>query len=60
MDLALAEAHGAGYDSERFEAEIASAESLPSYMWNAAEAICSKMNWTIQDISSKECSLHFG
>ena len=51
--LALAEAHGAGYDSERFEKEIASAESLPSYMWNAAEAICSKMNWTIQDISQK-------
>ena len=51
--LALAEAHGAGYDSERFEKEIASAESLPSYMWNAAEAICSKMNWTIQDISQR-------
>ena len=51
--LALAEAHGAGYDSERFEKEIAGAESLPSYMWNAAEAICSKMNWTIQDISQK-------
>ncbi|MGT2948842.1 Gfo/Idh/MocA family oxidoreductase [Streptococcus devriesei] len=51
--LALAEAHGAGYDVERFEREIASAESLPSYMWNAAEAICSKMNWTIQSIGQK-------
>ncbi|BAQ24851.1 NAD(P)H-dependent amine dehydrogenase family protein [Streptococcus troglodytae] len=51
--LALAEAHGVGYDSERFERDIASAESLPSYMWNAAEAICSKMNWTIQSISQK-------
>ena len=51
--LALAEAHGAGYAPDRFEKEIASAESLPSYMWNAAEAICSKMNWTIQDISQK-------
>ena len=51
--LALAEAHGAGYDVQRFEQEIASAESLPSYMWNAAEAICSKMNWTIKDISQK-------
>ena len=49
----LGRSHGAGYDSERFEKEIASAESLPSYMWNAAEAICSKMNWTIQDISQK-------
>lgn len=51
--LALAEAHGAGYDVQHFEEEIASAESLPSYMWNAAEAICSKMNWTIKDISQK-------
>lgn len=51
--LALAEAHGAGYTKERFDAEIATAESFPSYMWNAAEAICSKMNWTIKDISQK-------
>jgi 4-hydroxy-tetrahydrodipicolinate reductase len=51
--LALAEAHGAGYDLERFDKEIAQAESLPSYMWNAGEAICSKMNWTIQSISQK-------
>lgn len=51
--LALAEAHGAGYDVQRFEEESISAESLPSYMWNAAEAICSKMNWTIKDISQK-------
>ncbi|MBF0778791.1 NAD(P)H-dependent amine dehydrogenase family protein [Streptococcus cuniculi] len=51
--LALAEAHGAGYDVECFEKEIASAESFPSYMWNAAEGICSKMNWTIKDISQK-------
>ena len=51
--LALAEAHGAGYDMAKFEAEIAQAESLPSYMWNAAEGICAKMNWTIQAISQK-------
>lgn len=51
--LALAEAHGVGYDLERFNKDIASAESLPSYMWNAAEAICSKMNWTIRSISQK-------
>ncbi|SET44412.1 Dihydrodipicolinate reductase, N-terminus [Enterococcus malodoratus] len=30
--LALAEAHGAGYDLARFDKEIAQAESLPSYM----------------------------
>ena len=51
--LALAEAHGAGYDLNRFEQEIAAAESLPSYMWNAAEAICAKMNWTISSIQQK-------
>ena len=51
--LALAEAHGAGYDLNKFENEIAQAESLPSYMWNAAEGICNKMNWTIKEISQK-------
>lgn len=51
--LALSEAHGVGYDLEKFDQEIAQAESFPSYMWNAGEAICSKMNWTIQSISQK-------
>ncbi|SEI88770.1 4-hydroxy-tetrahydrodipicolinate reductase [Alkalibacterium gilvum] len=51
--LALAEAHGAGYDLDKFEKEIASAESLPSYMWNAGEALCSKLGLTIQSISQK-------
>lgn len=51
--LALAKAHGAGYDLVKFDQEIAQAESLPSYMWNAAEGICAKMNWTIQSISQK-------
>ena len=51
--LALAEAHGAGYGLKKFEDEIAQAESLPSYMWNAAEGICNKMNWTIKEISQK-------
>lgn len=51
--LALAEAHGAGYSMDKFDKEIAQAESFPSYMWNAAEGICSKMNWTIASISQK-------
>ncbi|MGO2082988.1 NAD(P)H-dependent amine dehydrogenase family protein [Vagococcus sp.] len=55
--LALAEAHGAGYPMAKFESDIAQAESLPSYMWNAAEAICSKMNWTIKSISQKNVAI---
>ena len=51
--LALAEAHGTGYSMEKFEQEIAQAESMPSYMWNAGEAICSRMNWSIASISQK-------
>ncbi len=51
--LALAEAHGVGYEITKFEKEISQAQSLPSYMWNAAEGICSKMNWTIQSVSQK-------
>lgn len=38
---------------DKFDKEIAQAESFPSYMWNAAEGICSKMNWTIASISQK-------
>lgn len=48
---ALAEAHGVGYDKERFKSEIANAADLPSYSWMAAEAICSKMNWSIKRIT---------
>lgn len=51
--LALAEAHGAGYTLDKFNKEIAQAVSFPSYMWNAAEGICAKMNWTIKSISQK-------
>lgn len=51
--IALAEAHGTGYDMEKFDKEIAQAESMPSYMWNAGEAICSRMNWSIASISQK-------
>lgn len=51
--MALALAHGTGFDLEKFDREISQAESFPSYMWNAGEAICARMNWTIQSISQK-------
>lgn len=51
--IALAHAHGTGYDLEKFDKEIGQAESFPSYMWNAGEAICARMNWTINSITQK-------
>lgn len=51
--LALAQAHGVGLTPEEFDKEIASAESFPSYMWNAAESLVAKFNWTIASISQK-------
>ncbi len=52
--IALAQAHGCDLTQEEFEAKIAHpTEFEPSYAWNAAEAICSKMGLTIKSISQK-------
>ncbi len=52
--LALAQAHGCGLTKEEFEKTLAHPkEVVPSYAWNATEAIVSKLGLTIRSISQK-------
>lgn len=52
--LALAKAHGCDLTKEEFENEIAHPETvIPSYAWNAAEAIANKLGLTVKSISQK-------
>lgn len=52
--LALAKAHGCDLTKEEFEKTLAHpTETIPSYAWNAAEAICNKLGLAIQSISQK-------
>ena len=52
--LALAEAHGCDLTKEEFERTIAHPkEVIPSYAWNASEAIASKLGLTIKSINQR-------
>lgn len=52
--LALAQAHGCDLTKEEFEKELAHpTEVVPSYAWNAAEAICNKLGLTIKSIKQE-------
>lgn len=52
--LALANAHGCDLSAEEFEKTIAHpTETIPSYAWNAAEAIVSKLGLTVKSITQK-------
>ena len=52
--LALAKAHGCDLTPEEFEKELAHpTEVVPSYAWNAASAMASKLGLTIKSINQK-------
>lgn len=52
--LALAEAHGCDLTKEEFEKTLAHpTEVVPSYAWNAAEAIANKLGLTIKSIKQE-------
>ena len=51
--IALAQVHGAGLSPEEFEEKIAKNDSLPSYMWNANQWLCSQLGWSIKSMEQK-------
>lgn len=66
--IALAEAHGAGYDLDKFDAEIAAADKIsdeernkliedgkftPSYMWNVVPWLADRFGFTLVDMKQK-------
>jgi len=51
--IALAEVHGAGLSPRDFEEKIAKNDSLPSYMWNTNEWLCSQLGLSVKSMKQK-------
>jgi 4-hydroxy-tetrahydrodipicolinate reductase len=51
--IALAEVHGAGLSASEFEERIAKNDSLPSYMWNTNEWLCSQLGLSVKSMNQK-------
>lgn len=51
--IALAEVHGAGLTIEEFDKEMVANDSLPSYVWNSNEWLCSQFGWTVKSMVQK-------
>lgn len=49
----MAEVHGVGLSPEEFEGKIAKNDSLPSYMWNTNQWLCSQLGWSIKSMEQK-------
>ncbi len=51
---ALSLAHGVGLSLEEFRATVGrETEQMPSYIWNAVEALCRKMGWPIKNLTQR-------
>lgn len=51
--IALAKVHGAGLTPEEFEEQIAKNDSLPSFVWNSNQWLCSQLGWSIKSMDQK-------
>ena len=51
--IALAKVHGSGLSMADFDRDIARNDSLPSYVWNSNEWLCSQLGFTIKSMKQK-------
>lgn len=51
---ALSLAHGVGLSPEQFRATVGrETKQMPSYIWNAVEALCRKMGWPVKNLKQR-------